>query len=76
MNKEILLDRIKQIDQEMQTYKANYAKLEGHLAEATHWLSTFDEAPSMDTSEEKIESEESKECENQEEEKMEDAHGI
>lgn len=38
MNKEQIQDRINQINKEMIQTKANYAKLEGHLGEAQHWL--------------------------------------
>ena len=38
MNKEQLHERITTISDEMAVLKANYAKLEGHLGEATHWL--------------------------------------
>ncbi len=39
MNKEQLQERITVISNEMAQIKAQYAKLEGHLQEATHWLS-------------------------------------
>lgn len=39
MNKEELQQRIMQIDAEMTQLKANYAKLEGHMSEAQHWMS-------------------------------------
>jgi hypothetical protein len=39
LNKEELQQRIMQIDAEMTQLKANYAKLEGHMGEAQHWMS-------------------------------------
>ena len=38
VNKEQLNERIKTISDEMAVVKAQYAKLEGHLGEAIHWL--------------------------------------
>jgi len=38
LNKEKLQERIDTINNQMQVIKANYAQLEGHLAEANHWL--------------------------------------
>jgi hypothetical protein len=38
MNKEQLQERIGKINEEMIQVKATYAKLEGHLGEAQHWL--------------------------------------
>jgi len=38
VNQELLQQRIIQIDQEMTQTKANYTKLEGHLAESQYWL--------------------------------------
>ncbi len=38
MTKDELQTRIAQINNEMIQTKANYAKLEGHLGEAQHWL--------------------------------------
>jgi hypothetical protein len=38
MDKQQLVDRITVIKQEMEVMKGNYAKLEGHLNECTHWL--------------------------------------
>lgn len=32
------------IENEMQQYKNNYAKLEGHLAECNHWLAQMEAA--------------------------------
>lgn len=43
MNKEIILERIKQIEQEMQSVKAQYARLEGHLEESKYWLANSNE---------------------------------
>ncbi len=41
MNKQEIQDRIIAINNEMTQLKANYAKLEGHLGEAQHWMSTL-----------------------------------
>lgn len=38
MDKQQLQERIAAITNEMVQTKANYAKLEGHLGEAQHWL--------------------------------------
>lgn len=38
LNKDELQQRIVAITNEMIQTKANYAKLEGHLAESQHWL--------------------------------------
>ncbi len=38
MNKEEITKRVAQIHAEMETCKATYAKLEGHFAEANHWM--------------------------------------
>lgn len=38
MTKDELTARAGQINTEMIQCRANYAKLEGHLAEVTHWL--------------------------------------
>ena len=38
MDKHQLQARIEAINAEMVQLKANYAKLEGHLGECTHWL--------------------------------------
>lgn len=38
MNKQQIEERISAITNEMAMLKANYAKLEGHLNEAQHWL--------------------------------------
>ncbi|HWW39639.1 hypothetical protein [Pedobacter sp.] len=38
VNKADIEDRVLKIKAEMESTKANFAKLEGHLAEAMHWL--------------------------------------
>jgi hypothetical protein len=38
LNKQQIQARIEAINMEMIQTKSNYAKLEGHLGEATHWL--------------------------------------
>ena len=38
MIKEMLQQRIQEINNEMTQMRANYAKLEGHLGECSHWL--------------------------------------
>ena len=38
VNKSDIEDRVLKIKTEMEQTKANFAKLEGHLAEAMHWL--------------------------------------
>jgi hypothetical protein len=44
MNKEDMRLRKIAIENEMQQYKNNYAKLEGHLAECNHWLAQMEAA--------------------------------
>lgn len=39
LDKQQLTDRIAALNNDMMITRANYAKLEGHLAESTHWLS-------------------------------------
>lgn len=41
MTREEIEQRIATINNEMTLIKSNYAKLEGHLAEAQHWLSSL-----------------------------------
>ena len=48
MTKEELQDRIIAINNELTATKANQAKLEGHLAEAHHWLATLFKNESKD----------------------------
>lgn len=38
LTKDLVTQRIQQIEAEMQQIKAHYAKLEGHLGEAHFWL--------------------------------------
>ncbi len=38
MDKDKIEERVKLITSELEQTKENYAKLEGHLAEAQHWL--------------------------------------
>lgn len=39
LTKEMVQERIAKVQAEMEQTKANFAKLEGHLSEALHWLS-------------------------------------
>lgn len=43
MNKQDLENRIESITAELAQFRAHYAKLEGHLGEAQHWLSLINE---------------------------------
>jgi len=38
MDKEAIVERVAKIHAEMETCKATYAKLEGHLGEAQYWM--------------------------------------
>ena len=38
MNKEAIVERVARIHADMETCKSTYVKLEGHLAEAEHWI--------------------------------------
>ncbi len=38
MDKQVLQERIAQINAEMMQLKSTYSQLEGHLKEANHWL--------------------------------------
>jgi len=42
LNREQINKRIQDINGEMATLRASHSKLEGHLAEAIHWLSQLD----------------------------------
>lgn len=44
LNKDELLGRIQQINVELVQCRANFAKLEGHLAECTHWLQEMEKS--------------------------------
>ena len=50
--KEMVQERITKVQAEMEQTKANFAKLEGHLSEALHWLAELtkreDEAKEAD----------------------------
>lgn len=43
VNKADIEDRVLKIKTEMEQTKANFAKLEGHLAEAMHWLEVINQ---------------------------------
>ena len=44
MDKELIQERIDTIKKEMEVTKSNFAKLEGHLGEATHWMATIEKS--------------------------------
>ena len=48
MNKERLVERVQQINAELTQCRANYASLEGHLSECTHWLQEIERQEMQD----------------------------
>jgi len=44
MNKEEIINRVSQIHSEMETCKATFSKLQGHLEEANHWMQELHKA--------------------------------